>query len=55
MKFLCLFGLFLLSTTTVYASYNLYLNEHETMRLLGELNLIKFRGFLSHSKKHETT
>lgn len=33
-----LFGLFL----TANASFNLYLNEFETMRLLGELKLIRY-------------
>jgi hypothetical protein len=37
-----LFGLFLLLSTT-YGSFNLYLNEHETMRLLGELSNNKLR------------
>lgn len=35
------FGLFLLFTV-VSASYNLYLNEHETMRLLGKQMIITF-------------
>lgn len=45
MKFLLfMFGLFLLSLT-VSAAYDFYLNEHETMRFLGELQqLIKYFG-----------
>lgn len=35
------FGLFFIFSA-VSASYNLYLNEHETMRLLGELMIISF-------------
>ena len=36
-----IFGLLLFVSTT-QATYNLYLNEYETMRLLGELIVIKF-------------
>jgi len=36
-----IFGLYLYVSTT-QATYNLYLNEYETMRLLGELIVIKF-------------
>lgn len=53
MKFLLfMFGLFLLSSM-VSAAYDFYLNEHETMRLLGELQrLIKFFGPRP-ERKHE--
>ena len=33
---LSMLGLLLLCSAGVLANYNLYLNEHETMRLLGE-------------------
>lgn len=36
-KLLCIFGLILLSSAGTFGNYNLYLNEHETMRLLGKL------------------
>lgn len=35
---LSIFGLLLLCSAGIYGNYNLYLNEHETMRLLGELS-----------------
>lgn len=35
---LSIFGLLLLCSAGVFANYNLYLNEHETMRLLGEFS-----------------
>lgn len=33
---LSIFGLLLLSSAGIFGNYNLYLNEHETMRLLGK-------------------
>jgi hypothetical protein len=44
-NFLQIFGLFLL-LSTAYGSFNLYLNEHETMRLLGKFkHRVKYRVF----------
>lgn len=33
---LSILGLLLLSSAGIFGNYNLYLNEHETMRLLGK-------------------
>lgn len=48
-----IFGLFLL-LSTAYGSFNLYLNEHETMRLLGKLkSALYFMCFLYSAIKIE--
>lgn len=54
---LSIFGLLLLCSAGVFANYNLYLNEHETMRLLGESSIkfyqSKHLGVLVHENNIE--
>lgn len=46
-KFLLCFGLFLMiATPSVYGHLNLFLNQHEVMRLLGEWQFEQFSYFL---------